>query len=172
MHRSGLICFTDSLPELVVNESRNYKTQTSSMPCCVHKQLWRARLGHHVDISFFLQKEPQRLRPKEHQDKQGKPPKPPKPWHQTCCPAHLCLSRSRQRTLLVKLQKGCLQLLGGDMQGLLCPHGVLASSHPKWGRGQLIQPTYAPLWPCNEWGRGLNKATYYRMLQPAGFLRI
>lgn len=34
-------------------------------------------------------------------------------------------------------------------------------------RTQLIQPTYAPLWHCDEWGGGLNKGTYYGMLQLA-----
>lgn len=39
MHRLGLISFMDSLPEYVVNESRNYKHQISSMPCCIGKRL-------------------------------------------------------------------------------------------------------------------------------------
>lgn len=38
-HHSGLICFMDPLPGHVVNESRNYKHQASSMPCCIDRQV-------------------------------------------------------------------------------------------------------------------------------------
>lgn len=39
MHHSGLINFMDPLPEHVVNESRNYKHQASSMPSCSDRQV-------------------------------------------------------------------------------------------------------------------------------------
>lgn len=39
MHLSGLINFMDPLPEHVVNESRNYKHQASSTPCCINRQV-------------------------------------------------------------------------------------------------------------------------------------
>lgn len=105
-----------------------------------------------MDISGFLQKEPQRLHAMERQEAQGKPPKP---WHPMCCPICPCLFRSWQRNLLVKLQKGCLQLLGAQGWSLMCPHGVLGLLLPKVGQ-DIDEPAHlCPTLTLQWMGQGL-----------------